>query len=57
MGQDNVKFPVYIDYPTYRMLNYPNEVVNPKVMNNVDIAVEKYQDVSKFEERLVDTDI
>jgi hypothetical protein len=57
MGQDNVKFPVYIDYPTYRMLNYPNEVVNPKVINNVDISVDKYENVSKFEERLEDTDI
>lgn len=56
MGQDNVKFPVYIDYPTYRMLNYPNETVNPKVMDNVDISVEKV-DNSKWEERMADTDI
>ena len=56
MGQDNIKFPVYIDYPTYRMLNYPNETVNTKVMDNVDITVEKV-DNSKWEERMADTDI
>ena len=27
MGPDNLKFNVYIDYPTYRMLNYPTEVL------------------------------
>lgn len=57
MGQDNVKFPVYIDYPTYRMLNYPNEVVNPKVIHNVDMSVDKVVDTDDFEARMMDTDI
>ena len=57
MGQDNVKFPVYIDYPTYRMLNYPNEVVNPKVIHNVDMSVDKVVDTDDFESRMMDTDI
>lgn len=57
MGQDNVKFPVYIDYPTYRMLNYPNEVVNPKVIHNVDMSVDKIVDTDDFESRMMDTDI
>jgi hypothetical protein len=38
------------------MLNYPNEVVNPKVIHNVDISVDKVVD-EDFEKRMDDTDI
>lgn len=57
MGPDNVKFPVYIDYPTYRMLNYANEVVGKQFYNNSNVDIEKVSALTSFEERMEDTDI
>ena len=56
MGPDNLKFQVYIDYPTYRMLNYPSENISTGFYHNGSIEkVMIDEDESKLDEKLRDT--
>lgn len=47
MGPDNLKFNVYIDYPTYRMLNYPSEKISTQYYTNLTLSPSSHEEDSE----------